>query len=323
MSALYRANAPLYDAQATLSSLLEIVFEKCFMIKLLSSSAIASAVLVLGLATPAHALSNRAWVSGHGADSAGCGSPASPCRTFQYVHDNIIAPSGEIDVLDPAGYGAVTINKALSIVNDGVGTAGVQATANQNAITINAGASGAVFLRGLDIDGTGTGNHGIVLNSGGSLTIVNCVVRHFVLDGIHIEPASGVTNVAISKTIASDNFYGIVLISDGMATFTAVIRQTTVANNGSAGAGIFIDNRGVGASATIVDSGAFNNSIGFLVGQVGHTGATLRLGRSVVTGNGIGVAINPGGTAQSYGDNKIDGNGTDVGGGTLSSVSNR
>src|ERR1019366_5514333 len=44
-------------------SLLEIVFEECFMIKLLSSSAIASAVLVLGLATPAHALSNRAWVS--------------------------------------------------------------------------------------------------------------------------------------------------------------------------------------------------------------------------------------------------------------------
>ncbi|WP_158818603.1 hypothetical protein [Methylocapsa sp. S129] len=68
---------------------------------------------------------NRAWVSGHGADAAGCGAPASPCRSLQYVHDNIIAAGGEIDILDPAGYGAITITKALSIVNDGVGTAGV------------------------------------------------------------------------------------------------------------------------------------------------------------------------------------------------------
>jgi hypothetical protein len=84
------------------------------------------ALLVAGLAASAHALSNRAWVSGHGTDAAGCGSIASPCRTLQYVHDNIIAAGGEIDILDPAGYGTITITKALSIINDGAGTAGVQ-----------------------------------------------------------------------------------------------------------------------------------------------------------------------------------------------------
>jgi hypothetical protein len=101
----------------------------------LRPEALVAALLALGLGTaPAQALSNRAWVSGHGSDAMGCGAPASPCRTFQYVHDNIIAAGGEIDVLDPAGFGAVTITKGLSIVNDGVGTAGVQA-ASGNAIT--------------------------------------------------------------------------------------------------------------------------------------------------------------------------------------------
>src|SRR5579885_1929754 len=169
-----------------------------------TAALLAATLAALCLCSPAHALSNRAWVSGHGTDTGGCGSPASPCRTFQYVHDNIIAAGGEIDVLDPAGYGAVTINKALSIVNDGVGTAGVQA-ASGNAITINAGASDTVTLRGLNIDGLGTGLNGIVFNSGGGLTIVNCVVRHFGDNGILIQPTSGTMVFLVSNVTASDN----------------------------------------------------------------------------------------------------------------------
>ena len=107
------------------------------MTKLNSCSPFAALALALVAAAPAHALINRAWVSGHGIDTAACGAPTSPCRSLQYVHDNIIAAGGEIDVLDPAGYGSVTITKSLSIVNDGVGTAGVQATAG-DAIAINA-----------------------------------------------------------------------------------------------------------------------------------------------------------------------------------------
>src|SRR5579883_2332429 len=114
------------------------------------SSIFAGALLTVGLAAPAHALVGRAWVSGHGADAAGCGAPTNPCRTFQFVLSNILAPGGEIDVLDPAGYGPMTINFAVNIINDGVGTAGVQqATAGQNAITINAGPNDKINLKGL------------------------------------------------------------------------------------------------------------------------------------------------------------------------------
>ena len=65
---------------------------------LVSSSLIGATLFGIGLASPAQALSNRAWVSGHGTDVAGCGAPTSPCRSLQYVHDNIVGAGGEIDV---------------------------------------------------------------------------------------------------------------------------------------------------------------------------------------------------------------------------------
>jgi hypothetical protein len=292
-----------------------------FMTKWILSSAITGAMLVLCVAAPAHALSNRAWVSGHGTDAAGCGAPTDPCRSLQYVISNIIATGGEIDVLDPAGYGAVTIPFALSIVNDGVGTAGVQATSGQNAITINAGTSDNVTLRGLNIDGLSSGGVGINLNSGGSLTITNCVVRHFTATGINIIPSSGTSIVSISSTIASDNgTNGIQFAPTGTGVVTGVISQTTAANN--AQSGVVVNNAGSGATATVIDSIAFNNAgnAGF---GVNAAGATMRIGLSVATGNSIGLLIGTNATMSSYGDNKVDGNVMNDVSGTLSSLTDK
>ena len=155
---------------------------------------LAAAAALLGLATAGAAqaaTANRVWVSGHGVDEAGCGAPTAPCRSLQYAHDNAVSAGGEIDILDPAGYGAITITKALSIVNDGVGTAGVQTTSGA-AITITAGANDAVYLRGLNIDGVQeAGNSGVQLNRAGSLTVLDCVLRHFSQYGIGLFPTSG------------------------------------------------------------------------------------------------------------------------------------
>ncbi|WP_158818591.1 hypothetical protein [Methylocapsa sp. S129] len=241
------------------------------MIKLKIFSAIASAVLVLCLAAPAQAQSNRAWVSGNGSDAAGCGSPATPCRSFQYVHDNIIAAGGEIDVLDPAGYGAITITKALSIVNDGVGTAGVQqGTAGLNAITINAQPADVVTLRGLNIDGLGTGQNGVVFNSGGGLTVVNCFIRHFAYDGstlstgngIVIAPTSGPVSFVISDTTASENGNAGIsyLPPSGAANTYGSIDHVVTTNNR---VGVFIDTQSTSGGVvpvTISNSIARNNS---------------------------------------------------------------
>src|SRR5499427_9857088 len=98
-----------------------------------------TAVIATIASTNAYALANRTFVSGSGNDANPC-SLAAPCRSFAgaLAQTN---PGGEIAVLDTAGYGAVTIAKAISIVNqDGV-EAGVTATGGADAITINAGAT--------------------------------------------------------------------------------------------------------------------------------------------------------------------------------------
>ncbi len=190
---------------------------------------------------PSHAqTAARAWVSGHGTDASACGAPTNPCRSFQYVHDNIVKAGGEIDVLDPAGYGAINISKAISIVNDGVGTAGVQQNASGGtAITINAGAADEITLRGLNIDGLGIAANGIVFNSGGSLSVINCVIRHFIGvangigNGILMQPASGMVSALISDTILSDNgstgfFY---YTTSGNAALTAILDKVTATND--------------------------------------------------------------------------------------------
>src|SRR5262249_42105570 len=142
-------------------------------------------LLLLGLpldASVAHAQLARPCVSAAGSDSNDC-TRLTPCRTFQRAHDNTLA-NGEITVLDPGGYGAVTITKSISIINDGVGEAGVLVSGGLSGITVAAGASDAVTLRGLTIKGIGFGGgDGVTFTSGRSLTVENCVIRN--LSGIN------------------------------------------------------------------------------------------------------------------------------------------
>src|SRR5579885_3327637 len=108
-------------------------------------------------AAPAHAQATRTWVSGVGDDANPC-SRTAPCKTFAGAISKT-APSGEINVLDPGGFGAVTINKAITISSEGF-EAGVLVSGT-NGIVIQAGANDTVILRGLDIEGLGTGLDGI------------------------------------------------------------------------------------------------------------------------------------------------------------------
>src|SRR5882757_6750105 len=109
----------------------------------LTASLFTASLLALGLsATPASALNGRTWVSGLGNDANPC-TRTQPCLTFQAAHDKTAA-GGEIDVLDPGGYGTVTITKSISIVNEGVGVAGIRTVAGATAITINAGSGDVV-----------------------------------------------------------------------------------------------------------------------------------------------------------------------------------
>jgi hypothetical protein len=302
------------------------------MTKITSLQSIAGALLACGLsAAPAQAGPNRTWVSGTGTDSGAC-TRTLPCKTFAFAL-TVTNAGGEIDVLDPAGYGAVTITKAISIVNDGVGVAAIGVSSG-NAITINAGPTDSVHLRGLTIAGLGSGLNGILFTTGGNLAIENCAIRNFANAGLNISPSTA-SSFSVSNTIASNNSgEGILVEPTGSAVVTGVLSKVTANNNFS---GISVNGSsttGASVNVTIVDSEASNNSsVGlgtFSVSGAAATavmlrnsvasysnrgldaeGAILRVGHSVVTGNNTGVRTIGGGTLNSYGDNDIDGNTTD------------
>ncbi|HEX3497176.1 MAG TPA: right-handed parallel beta-helix repeat-containing protein, partial [Methylocella sp.] len=303
--------------------------------KITSLQAITAALLACGLsAAPAQAGPNRTFVSGTGTDSGTCARTV-PCRTFAFALTQTAA-GGEIDVLDPAGYGTVTINHAISIVNDGVGVAGVTAKTGVNpvGVLISAGAGDSVHLRGLTIDGPGTtvGSNGIAFGSGGNLAIENCVVRNF-QTGIFIAPIT-TSSFSVSNTIASNNGAGISVQPSGSAVVTGVLRKIIADNNN---AGIVAEGKfATGAlNVVIADSETSNNNSGQgvfadsvsgaaptsilvrnvvsrfnAVGLLADANSTLRVAHSVVTGNITGVNTS-GGTIFSYGDNDVNGNTTD------------
>src|SRR5262244_180239 len=197
---------------------------------------LSTAVLVAMLAsTSAYALSNRTFVSGTGSDANPC-SLSAPCRSFAGALTQT-SPGGEIAVLDTAGYGAVTIGQAVSIVNEEGVEAGITVTSGDG-ITINAGATDVVNLRGLTLVGAG-GTHGVTFNSGGALNIQNCVVRGFAGTALFLPPTVS-SDINVSSTIVSGNGGGIVLIPMGTAiTVTASFEQVQAIDN--TGVGFFVN----------------------------------------------------------------------------------
>jgi hypothetical protein len=283
-------------------------------------AAVAIGTILLS-AVPARAQAIRTFVSGHGSDSNDC-SLGSPCRSFAAAV-LVTSPGGEVTMLDPAGYGPVTITKAISIVNDGGGEAGInQAVSGQDAITINAGAGDVVNLQGLTLNGVGTGRHGIVFNTGGALNIQHCFVRGFTLDGVFAQ-ASASAAFAISDTIVSNSNDGIVITALGG---TVIAELERVAATGNQNEGIDLGTAGGTIQATIVDSvAAANGTAGFTAGGAAAkvklidskaanndiglrviTGATMDISETTVSGNVTnGFLINSAGLLQTFGDNYI------------------
>jgi Right handed beta helix region len=181
-------------------------------------------------------------------------------------------------VLDPANYSPVTITKSISIVADGGGPAGIILPTG-SAITINGEAADVVNLRGLTLDGEGTAGNGIVLNSGGSVTISDCFVRHF-QNGIVL---FGPPNASILNSVMNDN-----------------------------GIGLTVSGRGVVSFQTVRNSVANDNKIGFSLAL-----GNVTFANSMATGNSQDGILIITGSVFSYGDNEINANGTDVSGGTL------
>ncbi len=144
------------------------------------------AVLFLFASETLFAQATRTWVSGLG-DDVNPASRTAPCKTFAGAISKTIV-GGEINVLDPAGYGAVTITKSITI-DGGSNFASILASATTG-IIINA-PGGIVTIRHLSINGTGTtlGVSGIKIISAKKVIVEDCVIANFSQKGIEINTA--------------------------------------------------------------------------------------------------------------------------------------
>ncbi len=294
-------------------------------------------------AAGAQAQATRTWVSGVGDDANPC-SRTAPCKTFAGAISKTAA-KGEINVLDPGGFGAVTITKSITISSEGF-AAGILA-AGTNGVVVNAGATDFVVLRGLDFEGIGTGLNGINFLAGGALQVENCTINNFTQKGINFVP-SGVAQLAVRNTIIRNQTgaaaAGIVItpgaagsanailddvtIERGLAgiTITAgskvTIRRSTVA--GTTNNGILALSAGLPASVVIEDSVVTGGTgTGLTTGAVraDSAGATITLSNVTIANNASnGVIETAGGSIQSFNNNGIVGNNPNIGAGTTITI---
>jgi hypothetical protein len=227
-------------------------------IAIVSTAALALAATLLSVPTRA-AESDRVYVASYGSDSNPC-TVQLPCETFEQAV-KAVAVDGEVDAIDSAGFGPVTIKQSVTIASLAGTGASIQAAPGGNAITINAPGAN-VTLRGLTLEGAGVAYNGIVFNSGDSLTVINCEAQNFIHNdsasgnGILMQPSSGAVSFMITNTNVSNNgFSGIRYTPprDSTATANGVIYHVVAANNQF---GILISNR----NATVAISDAITSS---------------------------------------------------------------
>lgn len=285
-----------------------------------SFSLLAIALLALLFSSLASAQASRTWVSGVGDDANPC-SRTAPCKTFAGAISKT-APGGEIDCLDPGGFGALTITKSITINCDvGVGSVLVTGT---NAIVINAGVNDIVTIRSLSVDGIVNGPNsglvGIKVLSAKTVHLEDVNMFGFQTAGVQVA-ASAATNVTLNQVIIMDCAVGLDVSSSAGNAIADVINSQIWSNpTGVKGEGnslITIKDSTVSLSSGVaVQQTAGGSQINLVNSQLSSNatavqsiaGSTLRISGNTFTQNGVAVNIN-GGSVLSDGQNTQEGNG--------------
>jgi hypothetical protein len=277
----------------------------------------ASLALAVLIAPAVHAQATRTWVSGVGDDVNPC-SRTAPCKTFAGAISKTAA-GGEISVLDPGGFGAITITKAITINGDGT-LAGILSSLT-NGIIVNAGVNDKVVIRNVSINGAGNGLNGIRFLAGKDLTVENVTIEGFTGRGIDVTRTS-TGKLFVKNTKISEGGTGIFLTTTvGQAQAMLENVQLTGLTNGL--------EAGLNGRATISNSMISGNvSNGILasnatsrinvegcqisfndVSGVNTTaaGAIIRLSNNEIYNNNAGITVGPG-TVESAGNNRTAGN---------------
>jgi hypothetical protein len=247
-----------------------------------SSVAVVAALVLSSVPQVASAQASRTWVSGVGDDANPC-SRTAPCKTFAGAISKT-ATNGEINCIDPGGFGAVTITKSIVIDCTGV-LAGVL-NAGTNGIIVNAGA-GQVTLRHLSIDAVanGSGQAGIRVLSAASVQIDQVIIRGQTGNGIDVLTSAS-TNVTVTNSVIRENAgHGIWLAPTGGVARLALFNSTSAANGLT---GIRLNDN---CSASVSDSLLTGNGTSGVAASSTGGSSTISLDRVVSSGNRDGGVL--------------------------------
>ena len=282
-------------------------------------------------AAPAHA-QTRTFVSGVGDDLNPC-SRTAPCKTFAGAISKT-AINGEINCLDPGGYGPVTITKSITI--DCKETNALILAVGGNGITVSIPASAddptrSVRIRGLGINGAGvsgpvgtrTGLVGIRATAGTSLFVEDTVIEEFSQQGIQVQ-TSAAFNLSLDRVLIRNTNSSGVALSGSAGQVVASLNKvriydtsTALTLSGSARANLrnvtmAHNTSGITTSGLTNIVNADNIMVSFATAaalQANVTG-TIRLANSVITQNTTGLNAN-GGSIISMSNNSVSGNTAD------------
>lgn len=268
----------------------------------------------------AQAQATRTWVSGVGDDANPC-SRTAPCKTFAGAISKT-APCGEISVLDPGGFGAVTITKSITINGDGT-LAGIL-SATVNAIIVNAGVNDVVVIRSISINGACSGINGIRYLGGRSLRVENCTITGVTTHGIDVSHTTTDATKPGELTVENCSFTNIgsvgirIARNAGQADPSAMINNTRITR---AGFGVDVLNAGtatvsnsvishVANQAVVSENTSIMNVAGTVLFKNGKGAealgtSTLNIANCDIYGNATGVSVVAGATGNRFGNSRI------------------
>lgn len=238
--------------------------------------AIVSFALSALLTVSANAQATRTWISGVGDDANPC-SRTAPCKTFAGAISKT-ATEGEIDCLDPGGFGALTITKSITVKCDPMSNGGVVVSGTNGFVISAAGA--VVYLSGLDFEGLGSGLNGINILNAAKVYILNCTIRNFTQNGVNVSTSSAAH---------------------------VVIRDSIIENSGTTGSSPLTGGVNIQSSSGVVGVNIINTVIdanaNFAV-QAGAGGAA-GITRSYLTDSPVGLNLVGGGSAALIGPSNV------------------
>lgn len=277
------------------------------------------------------AQATRTWVSGVGDDANPC-SRTAPCKTWAGAISKT-APGGEIDALDPGGFGALTITKAITLDGGGGQVASVLVSGT-NGIVVAAQPNDVVIIRNLRFDGLAGGNstpgiNGITWISGKGLHVENCVIFGFSQSGINIAKSDG-GRAYISGTTAAHNAVAGLLVKNTVNNVQVAVTNSVFTDNGvgvaaqdfskvsvfgseaSGNTTAGLEAQAITAGTALLDvfnSTSAHNPIGLQAGGSGPA-STANITNLALFDNAAGIVAGGGGTINTFHTNYNTGTGS-------------